>query len=335
MFDSPAGSLVNEEGCPVEKVSVSLNVKFETGKIAVASKDDAQFQKVADFMKSTPNTTVLIEGHSDNVGSVAMNKVLSQKRADAIRNVFVWKFGITADRVSAKGFGSESPIADNKTPEGRAANRRVVAVITADKKMGQSTNRILESLVLASTLCGGLLAADATDRFAIGGAGGWGDLQARDDAQLATNGDLFGSGWIRIGVSLRNEFILGYDSIHLKVKNDSDATRKRIRPITAGLWTSLLPECRLTPVVTVGVGVATLNGMRFNGNKSQPALATQGGLGVEYFPTSSFSVGSLVRVHYVASPPGGDRTEATAVTLGLMANMMWGGENSPSSCGRG
>lgn len=132
--NSPAGSLVNEEGCSVEKVSVSLDVKFETGKITVASKDDAQFQKVADFMKNHPNTTVLIEGHSDNVGSAAMNKVLSQKRADAVRNILMWKFGIAADRVSAKGFGAESPTADNKTPEGRAANRRVVAVITADKK---------------------------------------------------------------------------------------------------------------------------------------------------------------------------------------------------------
>lgn len=184
-------------------------------------------------------------------------------------------------------------------------------------------------------MCGGLLASDATDRFAIGGAGGWGDLQARDDAQQATNGDLFGSGWIRIGVSKRNEFILGYDSIQLKVKDDSDANRKRIRPITAGLWTSLLPECRLTPVVTIGAGVATLNWMDPKGNKSQPALAAQGGLGAEYFPTSSFSVGALARVHYVASPPGGgsppegDRTEATAVTLGLMANLFWGGEEIP------
>lgn len=176
-------------------------------------------------------------------------------------------------------------------------------------------------------MCGGLLAADATDRFAIGGAGGWGDLQARDDAQLATNGDLFGSGWIRIGVSKRNEFILAYDSIQLKVKDDSDASRKRIRPITAGLWTSVCPARPWTPVATIGVGVATLNGMDPNGNKSEPALAAQGGLGVEYFPTSSFSVGSLVRVHYVSSPPGGDRTDATAVTLGLMANILWGGED--------
>ena len=146
---------------------------------------------------------------------------------------------------------------------------------------------------------------------------------------MSTQGDLFGSGWIRIGVSRRNEFILSYDSIQLKVKDDSEANRKRIRPLTAGLWTSLLPEYRVTPVVTVGVGVATLNGMDPHGNASQPALAAQGGVGVEYFPTSSFSVGALVRIHYAASPPGEDRSEATAITWGLMANLMWGGEEIP------
>lgn len=154
-------------------------------------------------------------------------------------------------------------------------------------------------------------------------------MQARDDARQATNGDLFGSGWMRIGLSKRNEFILGYDSIQLKIKDDPDATRQRIRPITAGLWTSLLPERRLTPVATIGAGVATLNWMDPSGNKSEPALAVQGGLGVEYFPTSALGVGALARVHYVASPPGGDRSEATAVTLGLMGTIFWGGEEIP------
>lgn len=132
--DSPAGSLVNEVGCSVEKVSVSLDVKFETGKMAVASEDDAQFQKVADFMKQHPGTSIVIEGYTDNVGSAAVNLELSRKRANSVRNILVYKFALPAARITAQGFGAESPIADNGTPEGRAANRRVVAVITADKK---------------------------------------------------------------------------------------------------------------------------------------------------------------------------------------------------------
>lgn len=129
--NTPAGALVNEEGCPIEKVSVSLDVKFMTGKAVLAPEAHDQLQKVAAFMKKHSDTTIVIEGHSDNVGLAAKNKVLSQGRADAVRNELVEKFGIAAGRISAKGFGSEVPIASNATPEGRTANRRVVATISA------------------------------------------------------------------------------------------------------------------------------------------------------------------------------------------------------------
>ncbi|MBK8574548.1 MAG: OmpA family protein [Elusimicrobia bacterium] len=129
--DTPAGSLVNEEGCPVVKVSVSLDVKFVSGKSALAPGTDEQLKKVSAFMQKHSDTTIVIEGHSDNVGGAAMNKKLSQQRADAVRKELVEKFGIAADRITAKGFGLEAPIADNATAEGRAANRRVVATLSA------------------------------------------------------------------------------------------------------------------------------------------------------------------------------------------------------------
>lgn len=175
----------------------------------------------------------------------------------------------------------------------------------------------------------GLFAADATDRFGLGGAGGWGDLQARDEEKQATQGDLFGSAWIRIGVTPRNEFILSYDSIQLKVKDEPDANRKRIRPVTVGIWTALFPNCWWTPVATVGVGLADLHWMGPKEEKSQTALATQAGLGVEFFTASSFSVGALARLHYVVSESGEYRTEATALTGGLMATLFWGGDEWP------
>jgi OmpA-OmpF porin, OOP family len=62
-------------------------------------------------------------GHTDNTGTDAVNEKLSQKRADAVAQYFA-KQGISADRISAKGFGSTQPIADNKTSAGRAQNRR-------------------------------------------------------------------------------------------------------------------------------------------------------------------------------------------------------------------
>jgi len=131
--DTPAGALVNAEGCPAEKVTVSLDVKFDTGKALVKAEYEPQLSTVAGFMNRFPNTSVLIEGHTDNVGSKAGNTALSQKRADAVRAYLVEKLGVDAARINAKGFGPAQPVADNTTPEGRATNRRVVATISAMK----------------------------------------------------------------------------------------------------------------------------------------------------------------------------------------------------------
>ena len=73
-----------------------------------------------------------VEGHTDNVGKAEVNKKLSQKRADAVKDYLIKK-GIEADRLSAIGYGSEQPIADNKTKEGRAQNRRVEFKITFEE----------------------------------------------------------------------------------------------------------------------------------------------------------------------------------------------------------
>lgn len=127
---TPARTMVDAKGCPIEKVSVTLDIKFAVGKSDLHSKFDPSLAKVADFMKAFPDTRVLIEGHTDNEGSVAFNKKLSQDRADAVRKALVGRFGISLKRVTAKGFGAERPILDNAAPEGRAANRRVVATLS-------------------------------------------------------------------------------------------------------------------------------------------------------------------------------------------------------------
>jgi len=81
-------------------------------------------QYALDMLNKYPTLKVDIEGHTDNTGSAKLNKALSQKRADAIKKFFLSK-GIAADRVTATGFGSEKPVADNKTSKGRQDNRRV------------------------------------------------------------------------------------------------------------------------------------------------------------------------------------------------------------------
>ncbi len=131
---SPAGSAVNDFGCPKgEKVSIALNVQFDTGKSVVKADYDDQLRKVADFLKTYPDSRAEIEGHTDSMGSAASNTALSQRRADAVRQALVDRFGADAGRLSAKGYGPDKPIADNASAEGRAQNRRVIATFSATK----------------------------------------------------------------------------------------------------------------------------------------------------------------------------------------------------------
>jgi outer membrane protein OmpA-like peptidoglycan-associated protein len=79
------------------------------------------------MLKSAPTLKLSIEGHTDNVGAPASNKLLSENRARSVMKA-VLAGGIAAGRVTAVGFGQENPVADNRTEEGRAKNRRVELV---------------------------------------------------------------------------------------------------------------------------------------------------------------------------------------------------------------
>jgi OOP family OmpA-OmpF porin len=116
-----------------KKISISLDVQFQTSKDAVLPQYDGKIADVAAFLKAHPAAKAEIEGHTDNRGSAAFNKGLSQRRADAVRAYIIKTFGIDGSRLTAKGYGSSMPIADNKTAEGRAQNRRVVATIDAQE----------------------------------------------------------------------------------------------------------------------------------------------------------------------------------------------------------
>lgn len=123
---------VDETGCPItlsETVSIKMDVKFPSGSSVLSKDNYPEVEKVADFMNQFKDTVVTVEGYSDDRGNDAYNKKLSQRRADAVRKVLISEFGLSTDRVKSIGYGEENPIADNSTAEGRAANRRVVAVV--------------------------------------------------------------------------------------------------------------------------------------------------------------------------------------------------------------
>ncbi|HOI15550.1 MAG TPA: OmpA family protein [Geobacteraceae bacterium] len=113
---------------PPEKICMTLNVEFDFDKADVKSKYHGVLEKVAEFMKQYPETTTVIEGHTDNRGKYEYNIRLSERRAESVKNYLVEKFGIEASRLSTKGYGYTKPVATNATAAGRQKNRRIDAV---------------------------------------------------------------------------------------------------------------------------------------------------------------------------------------------------------------
>jgi OOP family OmpA-OmpF porin len=131
--DTLMGIKVDEDGCPVpikEKVSIELKVEFEFDKAEIRSVYREHLQKVANFLKTYPDTKAVIEGHTDSIGTDEYNLGLSRRRAASVRRYLVTEYNIPHERLEAEGFGESMPIADNNTDEGRQSNRRVVAVIS-------------------------------------------------------------------------------------------------------------------------------------------------------------------------------------------------------------
>lgn len=132
---TPKQYKVDTVGCPMElteTVAIKLAVKFDNAKAVVKDQYFDDIGNLATFMNQYANTLVTVEGHTDSVGSDAYNKTLSQKRADAVKQILITKFNIAAERVTAAGFGEAKPVADNKTATGREDNRRVVGAVSTD-----------------------------------------------------------------------------------------------------------------------------------------------------------------------------------------------------------
>ena len=131
--NTPANVTVDANGCPAvaEVVRVQLDVKFDFDKSKVKENSYADIKNLADFMKQYPSTSTTVEGHTDSVGTDAYNQKLSERRANAVRDVLVNEYGVEGGRVNAVGYGESRPVADNATAEGRAVNRRVEAEVEA------------------------------------------------------------------------------------------------------------------------------------------------------------------------------------------------------------
>ena len=108
-------------------------IYFDSGKSDVKPESDPALAEIAKLLKQHPALKVFVVGHTDMVGDAAMNVKLSQARAQAVIGALTAKYGIAATRLTAFGNGPYSPVASNKSEEGRAKNRRVELVEMATK----------------------------------------------------------------------------------------------------------------------------------------------------------------------------------------------------------
>ena len=126
----------SNNGCPItqaptltkveEKIifKAVADLQFETGKAVIKAYSFDSLDELAALMVKRPELTLILSGHTDNVGKPAANKILSMKRAQAVKN-YLMDAGVDGSRIAAVGYGSTRPVASNKTPQGRQKNRRV------------------------------------------------------------------------------------------------------------------------------------------------------------------------------------------------------------------
>jgi outer membrane protein OmpA-like peptidoglycan-associated protein len=135
-------------GAKVERVAEGINVTFDennpdgtksgvyfaTGKFNISPNAQLAIDKLVKIFTEYPETNILIEGHTDDVGSDVSNLTLSQKRANAVGDALK-AAGLNPSRLIVKWYGEAQPKVDNATVEGKASNRRVEFSITANEKM--------------------------------------------------------------------------------------------------------------------------------------------------------------------------------------------------------
>ena len=130
----------------IERVGEGIKITFASGilfatnsaELQPASKTD--IEKLAATLKKYGDTNVLIQGHTDNTGSDAINQPLSERRARAVSD-YISSLGVETSRLTAQGFGASQPVADNSTATGKQANRRVEVAIFANEKLKKAAER--------------------------------------------------------------------------------------------------------------------------------------------------------------------------------------------------
>jgi len=122
------GAVVDLDGCEVEAVIELEGVYFEFDKATIKPEGKVVLNEAAALLQKHERVVVEVAGHTDSTGSEDYNQGLSERRANAVKD-YLTQQGVTATRLSARGYGEAQPVASNDTKEGRAENRRVELIV--------------------------------------------------------------------------------------------------------------------------------------------------------------------------------------------------------------
>jgi outer membrane protein OmpA-like peptidoglycan-associated protein len=130
-MDALAKSMAVKNEARGTVITLSGGVLFTTGEATLLPGAQSQLNQVAEALKTQAEHHFSVEGHTDNQGTDKINDELSTRRANSVRDYLI-VHGVSAAAITAQGFGSSKPVADNKSAEGRAMNRRVEIVVSGN-----------------------------------------------------------------------------------------------------------------------------------------------------------------------------------------------------------
>lgn len=140
-MDKQARELDEElEGATVERIGEGIRVTFDSGILfgfdsyELTPQARENVRNMAETLKKYPDTNIIVEGHTDDVGKENYNQRLSERRANAVADYAVG-LGVDRNRIETRGFGEEQPVAPNESEVNRAENRRVEVAIFASEEL--------------------------------------------------------------------------------------------------------------------------------------------------------------------------------------------------------
>lgn len=131
------------EGADVERVGEGIKITFDSGILfafdssSLSAQAEENITELATTLKEYDDTNILIEGHTDNIGSESYNQGLSEERAASVADELK-TLGVAGSRITEVGYGEEQPVTDNSTEAGRRQNRRVEVAIFANEELKET-----------------------------------------------------------------------------------------------------------------------------------------------------------------------------------------------------